>query len=266
MNVLAILRREVVSLILAIVFAAPLAAQDTGDAKAQANNPLANIKTVNLQNQYTGNFTGVEKPGNTFYLRGAMPVSIGDSKWLIRATLPFNSWPVGVAGDRVSGLGDFNIFAAYLIDVGNPAISFGIGPQVTAPTAATNGLGAGKWSLGLANVLFDARNSKFQWGYLLTWQASVAGDNTRNDVNFGAFQPFAMYQLGKGWYLRSTGVWTYNFESDNYAIPIGLGIGKVTVKPGVVINAYFEPQYSISTRGAFQSEWGVFAGVNFQFK
>ena len=207
----------------------------------------------------------MDKPGNTFYLRGAMPVSIGESNWLLSATLPFNSLPTGPSGKQVSGLGDFNIFAAYLIDVGNPKISFGIGPQVTAPTAV-NGMGSGKWSLGLANVLFDARNSKFQWGYLLTWQASVAGDKNRSDVNFGAFQPFGMYQLGDGWYLRSTGVWTYDFETDNYAVPIGFGIGKVTIKPNVVINTYVEPQYTVASRGAFQAEWGVFVGINFQFK
>lgn len=266
MNVSIRLFLTAVAVSIAGLVASPLVAQDKADLKAQANNPLAAFKTINLQTQYTGSLTDTTKSANTFYLRGAMPVNIGSSSWLVRATLPVNSWPVGVSGSQETGIGDFNIFAAYLFETKDPAISFGIGPQLTVPTATNDALGSEKWSLGLANVLFDARNKKFQWGYLLTWQASVAGNKDRNDVNFGAFQPFGMYQLNNGWYLRSTGVWTYNFENDDYAMPVGFGIGKVTVTSKSVINAYIEPQYSIATRGSGQSEWGVFAGINFQFK
>ncbi len=149
--------------------------------------------------------------------------------------------------------------------MGNPAISFGIGPQITAPTAIEDELGSGKWSAGFANVLFNASDPKFQWGYLLTWQASFAGDDDRADVNAGAFQPFLFYQLGDGWYLRSSGVWTYDFETDNYAIPIGLGVGKVIKLESTVVNMSVEPQYSVVHEGPGQPEWGIFAGVNFQF-
>lgn len=33
-------------------------------------------------------------------------------------------------------------------------------------------------------------------------------------MNIGVFQPFLFYQLGKGMYLRSTAVMTYDFEND----------------------------------------------------
>jgi len=51
-----------------------------------------------------------------------------------------------------------------------------------------------------------------------------AGEDNRDDVNIGAFQPFGLYQLGKGRYLRSTGIWIYNFDSDTYTLPIGMFI------------------------------------------
>jgi len=35
---------------------------------------------------------------------------------------------------------------------------------------------------------------------------SFAGDDDKPDINTGAFQPFDMYQLGKGSYLQSTGI------------------------------------------------------------
>ncbi|PVB59853.1 hypothetical protein DCO57_20395 [Labrenzia sp. 011] len=232
---------------------------------SQANNPLAAFNTFNLQNQYNGNLSNLDTNSNAFYLRGALPVSVFGGDWLVRATLPINTVPTSLTGGHTTGIGDFNVFAAYLIDTGIPDLSFGIGPQITAPTATDRTLGSDKLSLGLANVLFNYSNPKFQWGYLLTWQASVAGDNDRKDVNAGAFQPLLIGQLGDGWYARSTAIWTYDFESDNYNIPLGLGLGRVIKGKKAIINMFVEPQISVASRGAGQSEWGVFGGINFQF-
>jgi hypothetical protein len=75
-----------------------------------------------------------------------------------------------------------------------------------------------------------------------------------------------MVQLGQGWYMRSSAVWTYDVKSNDYNIPIGLGLGKVTKTNKTIINAFIEPQYSVASRGVGQSDWGIFAGVNFQFE
>jgi hypothetical protein len=93
----------------------------------------------------------------------------------------------------------------------------------------------------------------------------VAGDDDRADVNIAALQPFAFYQLGEGWYVRSSAVSTYDFETGNYAVPLGLGLGKVFQTDRAVINAFVEPQYTVAHEGDGQPEWGVFAGLNFQF-
>lgn len=241
---------------------APLSAQE-GDAAAQANNPLANTTAFNIHNYYIGEFTGLPDDGNQLLLRYAQPFELGDSLWLMRATLPFNTLPT--ATGTQSGLGDFNVFAAYLFDTGNPAISVGLGPQITAPTATDTALGSEKWSAGLAHVLFNASSKKFQYGYLMTWQASFAGDDARRDVNVGAFQPFAFLQLGGGWYLRSSGVMVYDFDNDDYTVPVGLGFGRVIPTDTVVFNFFVEPQYSLWDRGAAYPEWQIFTGFNMQF-
>lgn len=234
------------------------------DALAQANNPLANMKAFNLHNYYIGKLTDSSDSANQFWMRYAQPFDLG-GKWLMRASLPVNSYPVPPNGDKETGIGDLNVFAAYLLDVGNPAVSFGIGPQINAPTATKDELGSEKWSAGIANVLFDARSKQFQYGYLLTWMASFAGDSNRSDVNVGALQPFGMYQLGKGRYLRSTGIWVYDFEDDTYTIPLGIGIGQVIPKGKTVYNAFIEPQWSVADKGPGWPEWQVFIGFNMQF-
>jgi hypothetical protein len=125
-------------------------------AEAQANNPLANFTAFNVHNYYIGKLTDLDdENANQAWLRFAKPFSIGGSLWLMRASLPFITFPVPPSLDHKTGMGDLNVFTAYLIDTGNPAITAGIGPQVTAPTASVEALGSEKWSPGLVATFFD---------------------------------------------------------------------------------------------------------------
>lgn len=240
-------------------------ADDEAGAAAQANNPLANMTAFNVQNYYIGNLTGSDRSANQAWARFAKPFSIGETHWLLRASLPVSTFPTPPKGNKDTGVGDLNAFAAYLVDTGNPAVSFGIGPQLTAPTAGKDALGSGKWSGGLVNVLFDASSRKFQYGYLASWQGSFAGESDRKKVSLGTFQPFAFYQLGGGTYLRAAPIWQYNFKSDDYSVPLGVGIGQVIRRDKTVYNAFVEPQVSVADRGPGQPQWQIFFGLNMQF-
>jgi len=248
--------------------AAPVIAQDESAAsdKAQANNPLANMTAFNLHNYYIGELTETEEDANQFWFRFAKPFSISGGTWLLRASLPINSFPTPPSGSTETGIGDFNVFAAYLLDTGNPALSVGLGPQLTMPTATKDELGSEQWSAGLAHVLFNAGSPKYQYGYLLTWQASFAGEDERADVNLGSFQPFFFYQLGKGLYLRSAPIWVYDFENDSYTVPLSLGIGQVIPRGKTVFNLFVEPQFSVADDGPGWPDWQIFVGLNMQFK
>lgn len=233
---------------------------------AQANNPIANMVAMSLHDYYIGEFTGINEDGNQFWLRYAQPFSIGETNWLMRASLPVNTYPFESDGSSETGLGDVNVLASYLFDVGSPGISFGLGPQINAPSATDEILGSEQWSAGLANVLFDARSTVFQKGYLLTYAASFAGSSNRDAVNLLAFQPFLFYQLGGGAYLRNSGTLAFNFDNGDYTIPMGLGIGQVFPTEKTVYNVFVEPQLSLADDGALWPEWQIFVGFNMQFK
>jgi hypothetical protein len=260
--------RRAIAALAGLAAALPALAQQAagGADAAQANNPLANFTALNFQDYYMGELTSpADKSANQFWIRYADPLSIGKSHWILRASLPVNSYPTGANQSTETGVGDLNAFAAYLIDLGDPAISFGIGPQVTAPTASKDALGSGKWSAGFANVLFNARSKTFQYGYLLTWQASFAGDSDRSKVDVGAFQPFLFYQLGGGTYLRAAPIWVRDFENHTYSVPLGVGIGQVIPKGRTVYNVFIEPQWSVADKGPGWPKWQVFIGFNMQF-
>lgn len=252
--------------IIHIAHAQDSAVKAVSAAVAQANNPLAKFTALNLHYYYIGELTELNTNAQQAWLRFATPFSLGKSKWLMRASLPFNSFPVQPDLEHKTGLGDFLIQPQYMIPLKKPGLSFGVGPQITAPTATVKELGAGKWSAGILNMLFNYRSKKFQWGYLVTWQASFAGASDRDDVNAGGLQPFLFYQLGKGSYLRSTAIASFNFDNSTYIVPVGFGFGQVIPKKKAIFNLFVEPQFAVASKGAGWPQWQVFVGLNTQFK
>lgn len=246
----------------AAVCALPANAQEaSAEELAQANNPLATMKTFNLHNYYVPELSGLpDETANTFWFRYAQPVG----RVLVRASLPVPTVPAAGPSGSESGLGDFNVFAAYLA-VQKPDLTFGIGPLLTAPTASDDALGTGKWQGGVAAIVFGVPSPQFQYGGLVTWQGSFAGDSNREDTSFLALQPFGIWQLGGGTYLRSTGIWAFNLESGDYNVPFGLGIGKVVKVGNVVFNIFAEPQFTVLHEGVGQPEFQIFFGLNTQF-
>ena len=228
-------------------------------ALANANNPLANMVAFNIQNYYYASLYGTDETSNTAWLRYAQPFG----RWLMRASLPLSTVPAGGGRDPVSGIGDFNVFFAYLLSDPTSPTQFGVGPLLAAPTATDDALGADVWQVGAAAVYFDASSKVVQWGGLVTYQTNFTGDG--DDTGLAVLQPFLMIQLGKGTYLRSAPLWVFDLEKSTYNMPLGLGIGKVVKNGRTVFNMFIEPQFTILHDGLGQPELQIFAGINMQF-
>ncbi len=256
-----------IGLALLMVLPLPAEAQEAGAsaAAAQANNPLANTKAFNIQGYVITELTDIDKNANQLLFRYATPMRLGSSNWLVRATMPINQFPIGPDLNTRSGPGDFDVFAAYLFDTGDPAVSFGIGPQVVIPTASPQGLGSEQYQLGLATVYFNAKSPVLQYGFLGIYRTGVGDTSDRERVNLFAFQPFAFLQLGNGWYSGMAPVWTYDFTSKDYTIPVGIRLGKVWQSGGTTFNLFLEPQLSIADAGAGLPEKQLFLALNMQF-
>jgi len=251
-----------------LIIALPAIAQEpTEEELAAANNPLAELKAFNVQNYYVPALTGIDATANTFWLRYAQPIA---GKVLVRASLPLPTVPViprpddPTVSNSISGVGDFNLFAAYLA-VSEPTKTFGVGPLFAFPTSTDDALGSEKYQGGVAAVYFAAPNPTIQYGGLLTWQASFAGNDERDNTNLLVAQPFAFWQLGGGTYLRTAPIWVFNLERDTYNIPFGFGIGKVVKQGDTVFNIFIEPQFTILHKGVGQPRFQLYTALNMQF-
>jgi hypothetical protein len=239
-------------------------AQSSADDANKSNNPLNLAPSFNFQNYYTPSLFGVSGHTNSLLLRPTIPVGpigpIGVPQ-IFRATVPVSNGP-DPAGGYKTGLGDINLFDIFLLSQSD--VQFGVGPLITAPTATAPTLGSGKWQAGLAAVAVSATKARLL-GALVQWQHSFAGQSSRPTTQSLTVEPFGIFNLPGGWYVRSTGIWTFDLQHGDYYIPVGLGGGKAWKSGSIIYNAFIEPQYSVAHSGAGVPQFTIFAGLNLTF-
>lgn len=232
---------------------------ESSKAMKDANNPLASIKSISVHNIYSSSLCGIDGTANTAWIRYAQPVN----RILLRASMPINT--INIGPENHSGLGDMNIFGTYILTDLTSHNQLGIGPLLSVPTATQKFLGSGKWNIGFAFVGYFAKSNIFQFGFLATWQHSFSGNDNRRRVHAASIQPFLMWQLDKGLYLRSTAISILDFEKGNYLVPVGLGMGKVLKIGKVLCNFFAEPQFAVWNKAYGLPKTQLFIGVNTQF-
>lgn len=239
-------------------------AQSKADDANKSNNPLNLAASFNVQNYYSPRLYGSNAHTNDLLLRPTIPVAPGD--WIgvpqiFRGTVPVSTRPSG-AGGYETGIGDINLFDIFLLQ--SEGTQLGVGPLLTLPTATDPSLGTGKWQAGLAGVAVHATRARLL-GMLLQWQHSFAGQSSRPTVQTLTAQPFMIFNLPEGWYVRSTGIWTFDLQRDTYYIPAGLGFGKAWKEGSTIFNAFVEPQYTVAHHGQGLPQWTIFGGLNMTF-
>jgi hypothetical protein len=247
----------------ACALTAPCWAQPSAEDMNASNNPLHPAIGLNLQDAYTGRFYGRgDQDANALLLRGTVPHKLFGQAQILRATLPITTTPDVAPAGRRTGAGDLNLFDLFLFKL--EQVEFGIGPQLTIPTASRDETGTGKWQAGLAAALIAPQ----RWGMLgglLTWQHSFAGDDDRPTQNNLQLQPLVIRNFPQGWYFRSTAAWNFDLKRDTYSIPVGLGFGKVWKAGKTTMNLFAEPQWTVAHAGDGQPKFQLFFGLNMQF-
>jgi len=100
-------------------------------------------------------------------------------------------------------------------------------------------------------------------GALVTYQQSFADDFGREPTSLLTAQPIVFYNLTQGFYLRSSAIWSFDFQDNLGYIPVGFGAGKVTKFGKVTANFFVEPQHTAYHYGQQVPHWQIYAGMNF---
>jgi len=208
---------------------------------AKANNPLADMNALNLQDSWVPTISGA--PGDHANTMNVRPVVVA-GRQMIRATIPLATQSTS-GGAYASGFGDINVFDAIKLTSEGAGTDVAVGPLLVLPTATSDALGQGKWQAGGAAVAIHPLQGGSVVGALVTYQTSFAGDSNRPGTSLLAAQPLATVSMGGGCYFRSTAVWVFDFKNDRALVPIGMGIGRAFKGLGGVVNAFTNPQFTV---------------------
>lgn len=230
------------SCVLALVYAAVLAAQGTPAAQGGPDedkdekilktfqNPIGDLISVPFQNNTNfpiGQYSRVE---NQLLIEPVIPVHLSSdwtiiSRWITPVVYQPREF---VANGGANGLGDLN--PSFFLSPSHPgALIWGFGPTFLLPTATDPTLGQGKWGAGPSIVLL-AQPQHFTLGLVANNIWSFAGNDRRERVNQFYTQWFVTYNMKNHWFISEAPIITANWLTprNKWLVPFGMGIGKMT--------------------------------------
>lgn len=216
-------------------------AQGTADIAKQAQNPIASMISVPIENDFNPQ-TGIDKRDSyVLQFKPVVPFKLSNDWNLVtRTVIPVIQVPdLSPTIRGTSGLGDVQTSLFF-----SPAkvgkVIWGAGPVISLPTATDDILGTKKVSIGPTAVALK-NQGHWLFGTLVQNLFSVAGPKGRSDVNQMLLQPFVNYNMRHGWYLTTSPVITSNWEvrsNNRWTVPVGGGAGKIVHFGKLPVNAY----------------------------
>jgi hypothetical protein len=219
--------------------ATPAAAVNTDALRNAAQNPVASLISVPVQENWNFGIQPGNRTQNVLNVQPVIPLSLG-KKWnlITRWITPIIYQPIPVPQPPgppaqqtgVYGLGDLN--PSFFLSPKKSKVIWGIGPTFVFPTATnTTFLGQGKFSIG-PTVVVLVQPTHWTIGFLANNYWSVAGhsDLDKPAVNQFLLQWFANYNMKKGWYLTTGPIITANWRASSgnvWVVPFGGGVGRI---------------------------------------
>ena len=201
---------------------------DTEALAKQLSNPIADLISLPFQLNYDENI-GLDDDGSRWILnvQPVIPFSISDG-WNVvsRTIVPVISTdgiPSGTSGEN--GLGD--TVQSFFFSPKEPTESgwiWGAGPVFLLPTSTDDTLGAGEWGGGLTGVALR-QQGPWTYGGLANHICDINADT---DINQTFIQPFVSYTTPEAWTFTVNSESTYDWESEEWSVPINATASKVT--------------------------------------
>jgi len=230
-------------LLCAIVPAVPASAEEAGEAHEnslamQLSNPVAALISVPLQLNYDRDI-GPADDGDRWLLnvQPVIPFDLNDDWNLIsRTILPVISqdeiYP-GAGGQ--SGIGD--IVQSMFFSPKQPTASgwiLGAGPVFLIPTGSDDLLSAKKWGAGPTGVALK-QDGPWTYGVLANHIWSIGGSGPQ-DLSTTFLQPFVSYTTPSALSFTLSTESTYDWEREQWAVPINALVSKVTKVGGQLVS------------------------------
>jgi hypothetical protein len=242
----------------------------TGDTEAvakAAQNPVASLISVPLQNNTAFGTGPYDRTQNVLNVQPVIPIGISETWNLIVRVIQPIVWQPSVNQNSQGwfGFGDMN--PTFFFSPAKPhKLIWGVGPTFVIPTATSDQLGQGKLSIGPGVVLLTTPG---HWviGTLINNVWSVAGSGSRPPVNQMVLQWFVNYNLKKGWYLATSPIVTADWRAsggNQWVIPLGGGVGRIMRLGSQPVNLLAQ-LYGNAVYPTGSSPWGMRLQIQFLY-
>ena len=263
------MKRLIITAVTAALFATSAIAQESDEELAKKlANPIASLISVPFVFNYDENI-GPADDGtrSVINIQPVIPFSL-NSDWNIisRTILPIIHQDDIVPGSgNQFGLGDTlqSLFFSPKTPTSGGLI-WGVGPVFLLPTATDDLLGGEKVGLG-PNAVALMQKGPWTIGGLANHVWSVAGNDDRADISNTFLQPFVSYTTRSAWTYSLNTESTYDWNKDEWAVPVNAQISKLLNIGGQPISIGGGARYWIESAGTGPEGWGATFNVKLLF-
>ena len=237
-------------------------------------NPLANIKSVMTDNNIDFDVGNDDGTGFGMQLQPVYAIDLPEKGFTLipRAVIPivhvepgsdkgFLPPPDPSATESVSGISD-SVVQLFYAPYTDGDWKWGVGPQVSLPTATDDALKGPQWGGGLAGVLVGNLTPE------LSFAGIVANHWGENDFNTMMIQPMLFYNFAPGKAIAYNAVITADWNadsSDRWTVPIGLSWNQtIDMGGGHGFDYMIGPYYNVA-RPDGAPRWQIRFMINWLF-
>lgn len=268
------------ALVAAVTAASPITAEEAHEGKstdeiakelANPNNSLASLTFKNQFRSYTGDLPDADDQSNyTLLFQPVFPFPLeptasgGKPNIFVRPAIPLlvNQPVPTVAGGRfdwddTTAMGDWGFDLAYGVTE-KSGLLWALGMVGTLPLASDSSV-AGK-QLRLGPEFLVAKFGK--WGLYgifpsHQWDVSGWGEGKDNSYSTSQIQAFLKFLPGGGWSVGTTPIRNYNWETEEWTIPLQVDISKTVKWGNTPVKLELEVNYYVERPDAFGPEWMI---------
>jgi hypothetical protein len=230
----------------------------------EVNDPTATLTQAQVKDDFTPSEFGTNAQRNTLqgrFILAVLPHGPLDLAQIVRPTFAVVTIAENKGASTRTEFGDTQLLDLFVMPrsiTEGIDLRLAIGPYLVFPTATSRSAGRGAWQVGPAAAFRYRPIPGLQIAGLMQQATSFAYTSSgRTPITRLTFQPMLSYQLGRGWYVRSSdATWTFNLRhATSTTIPLSAGLGTVSkLSKDTAINASVAGEWMAYRQFAPQTE------------